>query len=100
MMLSRGSGPRAAAGFRERVALFGAFLGAFFAAGIPQRLREGAPIRDSPHPDLNRRPSPYQGVTGPFLILESARYCTGIALRIEWFRDPYQATEDYTPRRT
>jgi hypothetical protein len=36
MTLSRGSGPRAAAGLRERVALFGAFLGAFFAAGMQQ----------------------------------------------------------------
>jgi len=36
-MLSRGSGPRAAAGRRDRVALVGAFLGVFFAAAIYER---------------------------------------------------------------
>jgi hypothetical protein len=39
MTLSAGSGPRAAAGFRDRVALVGAFLVGFFAAAIPKRLR-------------------------------------------------------------
>src|SRR5260370_12867564 len=44
MTLSRGSGPRAAAGLRDRVAFFGAFLGAFFAAGIPESVRDRLPL--------------------------------------------------------
>jgi hypothetical protein len=54
MTLSRGSGPRATAGRRERVAFFGAFLGAVFAAGIPQSLRVPPRV-------LGRGPRPQAG---------------------------------------